>query len=292
MGHAMMSVLVIGATGALGSDCVTAFAPDGAVGLGHEDLDITDAAAVAAALDRHHPRVVVNTAAFHNVPRCEKEPEAAYRTNAIAPRQLAQACERRDVRLVHISTDYVFDGMQRTPYAENDRPNPQSVYAQSKLAGEYGVLSVGGGHQVVRSSGLYGLRPCRAKGGNFIDTMLRLSREQPDVRVVEDEVLAPTSTADLAAQLRIIAHEGTPGIYHATNSGQCSWYEFARAIFDLAGLTVPLHPTTASAFADGVRRPPYSVLDNSVLRAQGLHLMRPWREALTDYMTRRGAGAN
>jgi dTDP-4-dehydrorhamnose reductase len=288
----MPAVVVIGATGALGSDCVKAFAADGVVGFGHDDLDITVPAAIGAMLDRHAPRLVVNTAAFHNVPRCEVEPDAAYRVNAIAPRWLAQECQKRGARLVHVSTDYVFDGTKGAPYVERDCPNPLNVYAQSKLAGEFAVLSTDGGHQVVRSSGLYGLKPCRAKGGNFIDTMHKLAREKPEVRVVDDEVLTPTFNADLAAQIRVIALEGAPGLYHATNAGQCSWYEFARAIFDLGGLKTPLHPTTVKEFAAPVKRPFYSVLDNEVLRAQGLDRMRPWREALADYMAQRYATAS
>jgi dTDP-4-dehydrorhamnose reductase len=285
------SVVVIGATGGLGSDCVRAFAADGVVGLGHGDVDITDATAVATVLARHTPRIVVNTAAFHNVPRCETEPEAAYRVNAIAPRWLAQECAKHGARLVHVSTDYVFDGTKAAPYVETDRPNPLNVYAQSKLAGEYAVLSTDGGHQVVRSSGLYGLQPCRAKGGNFIDTMYKLAREKPEVRVVDDEVLTPTFNADLAAQIRLLAREAAPGLYHATNGGQCSWYEFARAIFELGGLTTPLQPTTVKEFAAPVKRPFYSVLDNAALRVQGLDRMRPWREALADYMAQRRSAA-
>src|SRR5581483_1174851 len=147
----------------------------------HADLEIADPDAVRTVLGRLRPAVVVNTAAFHNVPKCETMEREAY--------------------LVHAITDYVFDGAKRAPYVETDRPNPLNVYAQSKLAGEYAVLSVGDRHQVVRSSGLYGLRPCRAKGGNFIDAMFRAARERPEVRVVDDEILTPTYTADLARQI-------------------------------------------------------------------------------------------
>jgi dTDP-4-dehydrorhamnose reductase len=283
----MAKVVVIGATGGLGSDCVKAFAADGVVGLGHADVEITDKASIERMLDTHQPKVVVNTAAFHNVPKCETEPESAYRVNAIAPRLLAQACGPRGARLVHVSTDYVFDGAKSIPYVETDCPNPLNVYAQSKLAGEYGVLSVDGGHQVVRSSGLYGLQPCRAKGGNFIDTMYKVAAEKPEVRVVADEILTPTFNADLAEQIRVIAFEGAGGLYHATNSGQCSWYEFAKTIFELGKFTTPLLPTSVKEFAAPVKRPFYSVLDNAHLRAQGLDRMRPWKEALADYMRQR-----
>jgi dTDP-4-dehydrorhamnose reductase len=283
----MARVVVLGATGALGSDLVAAFADDDVVGLGHTDLEVTDTAAVAAMLDAHRPAVVVNTTAFHNVPLCETEAAQAYRVNAIAPRELAKAAGARNARVIHVSTDYVFDGAKGTPYVETDRPFPLNVYGQSKLAGEYGVLSIDGGHQVVRSSGLYGIQPCRAKGGNFIDTMFRLAAEKPEVRVVEDEILTPTCTWDLAQQIRVLALDGAPGLYHVTQQGQCSWYEFARAIFDLGRLATPLFPTSVAAFAAPVKRPFYSVLDNAFLRAQGLDRMRPWKDALAGYMERR-----
>jgi dTDP-4-dehydrorhamnose reductase len=279
-------VLVLGAPGQLGSDCVEAFAADAAVGLGHDDLDITDTGAVRATLERLRPDVVVNTAAFHNVPKCETTPDLAFAANAIAPLELARACTDLGARLVHVSTDYVFDGAKRAPYVEDDRPAPLNVYGISKVAGEHGVLA-DGRHQVVRSSGLYGLRPCRAKGGNFIDTMFRVAAEKPEVRVVDDEVLTPTFTADLAAQIRVLALDGPPGLYHVTAGGACSWYEFARAIFELGGLTTPLSPSSSDGNPGPVRRPAYSVLDNAALARLGLDRMRPWREALADYMGQR-----
>jgi len=282
----LSTVAVIGSTGQLGSDLVEAFAAD-AIGLAHEDLDIGDHEGARAVLARLRPTVVVNTAAFHNVPRCESEPVQAFALNAVAPWHLARACADLGARLVHVSTDYVFDGAKRAPYVEQDRPNPLNVYAMSKLAGEYAVLNVGDNHQVVRSSGLYGVRPCRAKGGNFIDTMFKLARERDEVRVVNDEVLTPTFTADLAAQIRVLALDGPAGLFHATNQGACSWFEFARAIFDLGGLRTRLTATSVAEFASPVRRPFYSVLDNAALRAANLDVMRPWREALEDYMRRR-----
>lgn len=256
------------------------------MGLGHDDLDVADTAAVRATLDRVEPDVVVNTTAFHNVPRCETSPDLAFAVNAVAPLHLARACTERGARLVHLSTDYVFDGAKRAPYVEEDLPAPLNVYGMSKVAGEHAVLAEGR-HQVVRSSGLYGPRPCRAKGGNFIDTMFRVAAERPEVRVVDDEVLTPTFTRDLAAQIRLLALEAPPGLYHATSGGACSWYEFARAIFDLGGLTTPLAPTSSAGTPGPVRRPSYSVLDNAALARLGLDRMRPWREALADYMERR-----
>jgi dTDP-4-dehydrorhamnose reductase len=283
---------VVGASGQLGHDLVEQFAAYDVVGLTHEELEITDAGAVRDVLGALRPRVVINAAAFHDVPRCESEEVAAFAANAVAPRHLARACAALGARLVHVSTDYVFDGSKGAPYVETDRPNPLNVYAISKLAGEHAVLSDGGDHQVVRSSGLYGRWPCRAKGGNFIDTMFRAARERPEVRVVTDEVLTPTWTWDLAAQIRVLALDGPAGLFHATGQGSCSWYEFARVIFDVAGLTTPLEPTTVAAFPSPVRRPTYSVLDNAALRGASLDRMRHWREALEDYLARRTSASN
>ena len=279
--------MVIGATGQLGSDLVEAFHDLDVRGLSHDDLELGDAARVESVLGDLRPDVVVNTAAFHNVPRCETMVSEAYALNAVAPGHLARTCTALDARLVHVSTDYVFDGTKQAPYVETDRPNPLNVYGVSKLAGEYAVLNGGDRHQVVRSSGLYGIRPCRAKGGNFIDTMFKLAGEKPEVRVVDDEILTPTFTADLAAQIRVLALDGPPGLFHVTNQGSCSWYEFARVIFDLGQLKTPLHPTTVKAFAAPVKRPFYSVLENAALQNARLDRMRPWREALTDYMHQR-----
>jgi len=285
-------VVVVGATGALGHDLVEAFAADTVLALGHDQLEITDAAQVRDVLGALRPDVVVNTAAFHNVPRCETEEAMAFTVNAVGPRHLARTCTALGTRLVQVSTDYVFDGAKRAPYVEDDRPNPVNVYGISKLAGEHAVLSAGGTHQVVRSSGLYGLWPCRAKGGNFVDAMFRAAREQSVVRVVADEVLTPTSTADLAEQIRVLSAEGAPGLFHATAQEQCSWYEFARAIFAAAGLTTPLEATTVAAFPQPVRRPFYSVLDNAALRRAGLDRMRHWRVALDDHVRRRTKPSN
>jgi len=280
-------VAIIGSTGQLGSDLVEAFRAEEVTGLTHEDLDIRDHAAVRAMLERLRPTVVVNAAAFHNVPRCETAEEDAFAVNATAAGRLARTCTAMAARLVHVSTDYVFDGAKRAPYVETDPPNPLNIYGISKLAGEYAVLNAGGDHQIVRSSGLYGIRPCRAKGGNFIDTMFRLAAEREEVRVVDDEVLTPTFTANLAEQIRTLAFEGPPGLYHATNQGSCSWFEFAEAIFELGRLRTPLRPTSVAEFAAPVKRPFYSVLDNAALRAVGLDRMPPWRAALADYMRRR-----
>jgi dTDP-4-dehydrorhamnose reductase len=291
-GKGVNGVVVIGSTGQLGSDCLEAFADRDVVGLAHGDLEIGDAAQVEAVLGRLRPSVVVNTAAFHNVPRCETEPERAFALNAVAPWHLARTCSALGARLIHVSTDYVFDGARHVPYAETDRPAPLNVYGISKLAGEHAVLAVGGDHQVVRSSGLYGVRPCRAKGGNFLDTMATLAATRPEITVVDDECCTPTFTADLAAQLRVLADAGRPGLYHATSHGQCSWFAFAQELFRLMGWTTPLRPISVRELAPPVRRPAWSVLANAALAAQGLDRMRPWPAALAECVRRRRAAAS
>jgi len=281
------TVVVIGATGQLGADCLEAFATERVIGLSHEEIEIGDPASVRRALVPLAPEVVVNTAAFLDVPACERDPDRAYRLNAVAPRTIARLCAELGARLVHISTDYVFDGSKGTPYVESDRPGPLNTYAASKLAGEYEVLASDGRHQVVRSSGLYGVRPCRGKGGSFLDTILAQAARDPVVRVVNDEVLTPTWTCSLAGQLRTLALEGPGGLFHATDHGWCSWFEFTRELFALLGVRTQLEGVSARTLDSPVRRPAYSVLQNAALEALGMDRMRPWRESLAACLRRR-----
>jgi dTDP-4-dehydrorhamnose reductase len=213
------------------------------------------------------------------------EPERAFAVNATAVRRLAQACARLGALLVHISTDYVFDGAKGTPYVEEDAPCPLSVYAASKLAGEYLARAVAPRHAVVRTCGLYGATPCRAKAGlNFPRAMLKLAREKGEVRVVTDEFVTPTYTVDLAGQLVRIVDAGATGLFHATPQGQCSWYEFAAAVFELTGTPVRLHKAVVADFPPKVRRPSYSVLENAHLKRLGLDVMPEWRTSLERYV--------
>ncbi len=285
-----MRTLLIGAAGQLGVDVARAFADTGLVqaDLDQADvrLDITQGEAVThLVVHEVKPDLVINTAAAHNVPQCEEQPERAFAVNATAARRLAQACQTVRARLIHISTDYVFGRGGTRPYAETDLPAPLNVYAASKLAGEHLIAAECEDHLIVRSSGLYGLAPCRAKGGrNFVQTMLYLASTRPEVKVVTDEILTPTYTTALAAQLRVMAEKARPGLYHATCGGQCSWYEFAKAIFEETNTEVCLREATCADFPSAVRRPDYSVLDNANLRSQGLDIMPHWREALRDYL--------
>jgi dTDP-4-dehydrorhamnose reductase len=284
-----MKIILIGASGQLGGDVADVLKEERPVLLDEHDLDIADADQVGRILRDIRPEVVINTAAFHNVPLCEKEFARAFEVNAIGARNVAIACRKSDARLLHVSTDYVFDGMKKSPYVETDLPAPQSVYAATKLAGEHLVAAELPEHWIVRSSGLYGRNPCLGKGGaNFVRTMLQLSGEKDSIPVVADERLTPTYTRDLARQIAELIRHDSFGVFHATNEGDSSWYEFAVEILRLAGRKTKVTPITADRFGAEVRRPSYSVLENARLKAEGIHRMRPWREALRDYLTEIG----
>ncbi|GAH76590.1 unnamed protein product, partial [marine sediment metagenome] len=200
--------------------------------------------------------------------------------NAIGAKNLANACREKDAVLVYISTDYVFDGEKKTSYLESDPPGPLNTYGISKLAGEYYIRYIWPKHFIIRTSGLYGSAKCRAKGGNFVNLMLRLVQEQDEVQVVDDEVLTPTYTKDLALQIRGLIQTDCFGLYHITNNGACSWYRFAQKIFELSHLKVNLKKTTVDKFGTEVKRPRYSVLRNYALEKIGLDNMRRWDKAL------------
>ena len=285
----MTTVAIIGANGQLGADLIIACGVRGltAVALTHADIELADASSVDAALDRSSADVVVNTAAMHNVEACEREPAQAFAINALGARNLAFAAQRRDAVLVHVSTDYVFDGAQRRPYVENDVPRPLNAYGVSKLAGEHFVSTLAPKHFVVRTSGLYGANPSRAKAGglNFVRLMLKLAREKGRVRVVTDEFVTPTYTVDLAEQILDLAGTTAYGTYHATSGGSCSWNEFAREIFRQAAPETIVDDACAADFARPVARPFYSVLDNAGLRRLGIDRMADWRDALGRYLS-------
>ncbi len=282
-----MRILLLGAGGQLATDLLATLTSDKIFPFAHEELDITDAALVRSRVGNLRPDAVINTAAFHRVDNCEDEPEQAFRVNAVGIYHLARVAAEVGAVLVHISTDYVFDGAKRAPYVEIDAPNPQSVYALSKRAGELIVQRYCQRYFLVRTCGLYGRSNRHGKRTNFVETMLRLAEDGQPIRVVTDQVLTPTSSADLARALNPLIHTDRFGLYHLTNTGQCSWYEFAQEVFRLSGLSPDLQPTTSEALARKARRPAYSVLDNTNYRAAGYPDLRPWQEALADYLKRR-----
>ncbi len=284
-------VVLIGAAGQLGSDLARTFDLDGElVALKHQDLDLLDPPRVGTLLAELRPTHVVNTAAYNRVDQAEADRDAAFALNARAVGDLAAVCQRLGATLVHFSTDYVFDGRRATPYLEVDAPNPLSVYAESKLAGERLALERCERARIFRVSGLYGVARSSGKGGtNFVETMLRLAGEGRPIRVVADQVLGPSYTVDLARKVWQILPLAVHPIYHLTNAGVTSWHGFARRVFELAGLTPDLRPVTAAEFGARARRPAYSVLGHGNLTALGADDLRPWEAALAAYVAERAS---
>ena len=276
-----MRALITGGGGQLASDLQELLGDD-ARSYSHAELDIADSAAVDSAFAEAQPDVVFNCAAFHNVDLCETEPDSAWAINVRAVRDLAG----RGARLVHLSTNYVFDGRRDEPYGEDDLPNPRSIYALTKLAGEHAALAYGEGALVVRGAGLYGLHGSASKGGNFVQRMLTRAREQGQLKVVADQRLQPTYTGDLAQALLDAVNSDTSGLVHLTASGACSWFEFTQAIMEIAGVEVPIEPITTTIGPGQPGRPLNGVLARPRADALGVPELRHWRDALADYMSR------
>jgi len=280
-----MRISILGANGQLGRDLTNALAGHEIHRLTREDFDVTDHARARAILTDSRPDTIVNLTAYHRVDDCESLPELAYQTNCLAVLNLVRIANDLDATLAHVSTDYVFDGSSSTPYTESSAPCPLSVYGNSKLAGEYLVRSMARRSFVIRSCGLYGHAGSQGKGGNFVETMLRKARDREPIQVVNDQTLTPTSTADLARQMAVLLPTSHYGLFHMTNEGSCSWYEFAAAIFELAGISADLKPTSSALYKSPARRPRYSVLENKRLKDLGLNQMLHWHEALAEYLT-------
>ena len=283
--------MVIGATGQLGSDLVRTFdQPGELVALSTRDVDILDSARTRSMLETLRPTCVINTAAYNLVDRAEDDGRSAFALNAVAVGTLAAVCQAAGARLVHFSTDYVFDGAKRTPYLETDSPQPVSVYGESKLAGERLALERCERSVIFRVCGLFGLAGSLGKGkGNFVETMLRLAREGRPLRVVSDQVLCPSYTLDLARKVWKVLPKVAHPVYHLTNAGQVSWYEFARRALELVGVTADLTPVTAAEYGARARRPAYSVLAHAHLAALGEDDLRPWDAALPAYVAERSS---
>jgi dTDP-4-dehydrorhamnose reductase len=283
-----MKHLVIGAAGQLGRDLCSRLGGE-VIAAGRDRADLTRPDLLRTTLDEVRPDVVVNCAAYNFVDRAEAEAQEAFAVNALGARDLARLCGERECVLVHFSTDYVFglDAGRTLPYRETDKPGPISVYGTSKLAGEAFVRALCPRHFVIRSCGLYGVRGSGGKGGNFVETMLKFAAAGKAIRVVTDEVCTPTYTADLAAAATPLIATGRFGLYHVTNAGACSRYEFAAEIFRQAGINADLTPTTAREFGAAARRPAYAVLANDKYESLGLPRLRDWKAALAAYLEER-----
>jgi dTDP-4-dehydrorhamnose reductase len=286
-----LKVFLIGVDGQLGSDIKKYFTlkgiqVHGLIGL--KDIDICDYESTSRLVKDSSPDLVINTAAFHNVDMCEDKVADAFQVNVAGVKNVASICKEMDLPLMHFSTDFVFDGKKMEPYVETDCPAPQSIYAISKLGGERTIQYMLEKYYLVRLSGLYGHAGCTGKGNiNFVETMLKFAKDNKKVRVVDDQVLTPTSTRDAARKLYELVQKANYGLYHMTNTGECSWYEFACEIFKLSASKVDVEPITSQELGAKAIRPAYSVLDNRNLRSAGIQDMRDWKLALKEYIDAR-----
>lgn len=286
-------VAILGATGQLGSDIVRAATQAGVehVALGHGEVEVTDAVSLSAMCQRVQPSVIINSAAFHQVDKCDEEPAEAYRVNAVGALLVARAAKAVGARCLYISTDYVFDGARaaKSLYQEHDATGPLNVYGASKLAGEQLVTLTLDNHLVVRVSSLFGVSGARGKGGNFIEAILKKAREGgAPLRVVNDQWMTPTYTGEAAGAILRLALAEATGIVHVTNPEPCTWHALASAAVELVGLKVPIEPVPVSAFPSRVRRPQNSALATGRLRHLLGGPLRPWREGLRAYLVAKG----
>lgn len=278
-------VLLTGGGGQLASDLAEQLERSRPVtSRSHAELDVTDPAALRRTFEELRPTLVVNCAAFHNVEVCEREEAQAFAVNVAAVKDIAELCAEHDARLIHLSTNYVFDGRRVEAYGEDDIPAPRSIYAISKLAGEHAALAYAPSALVVRTAGLYGLHGSASKGGNFVTRMIGRAREQGSLKVVADQLLSPTYTGDLAAAVIEADNARATGIVHLTAGGACSWHEFTEAIVELAGVDVPVEPGSTVIPPGGADRPLNGVLSRPRADALGLTPLRAWREGLEHYM--------
>ena len=276
-----MKILVTGHKGMLGTDLMECLRKEkhDVAGADVDELDICDLEAVLRMLGRLKPDAVVNCAAYTNVDGCETNVDLAYKINAIGPKHLAIAANRYDIPLLHIGTDYIFDGESGKPYLEGDFPNPQSVYGKSKLFGEDNVRSLTNRYFIVRTQWLYGRH-----GGNFVKTMLSLAEKSAFLTVVNDQYGSPTYTRDLAKAVAGLVATDAYGVYHVTNAGVCTWHEFTKKIMELTGIDIEVRPCTTEEFPRPARRPKYAPLENFNWNLCGFPALRPWQEALKDYL--------
>jgi dTDP-4-dehydrorhamnose reductase len=276
-------ILLFGGGGQLGTE-IRRLWQTGIVSPSHGEVDITNAAAVEAAIEASGPDAVVNCAAFHHVERCEQEPHNAFAANALAVNAMAERCASRGIVFVTFSTDYVFDGAAGRAYTENDTPHPLNAYGVSKLAGELLVQRLQSSAYVIRTCGVYGTRTSTTKGYTFIDKIVALARAGEPVRVVTDQVVSPTYAVHLAQAVAQILEAGAPpGLYHAVNQGAVSWYDYASEALRVAGVDCEIERTSTKDWNSLVRRPAFSALENAKLNSLGIS-MPDWRAGVAAYL--------
>ncbi|MBN1255866.1 MAG: dTDP-4-dehydrorhamnose reductase [Deltaproteobacteria bacterium] len=280
----MKRVLIIGAQGMLGHDLHKVFTEgDDVIGLDIENVDITRQGATRKTIKDISPAVVINAAGFTDVDGCEKKINKAFAVNGTGSRNVAKACRDNGAKLIYISTDYIFDGEKGNPYREDDFPNPLNIYGESKLTGERYIEELLDDYLIVRTQWLYG-----QYGRNFVETILALAAERDSIEVVQDQVGSPTYTADLSKAIAALVAKDLRGTFHVSNSGYCSWYDFALEILRIAGITgVEVVPVSTAALNRPAKRPLYSIFDHQRLQQEGIE-MRPWQEALQNYFRCRG----
>jgi dTDP-4-dehydrorhamnose reductase len=274
-----MKVALTGSEGMFGHAVMKIFSDIEVVPFAYKNLDVTDLGGVRQKISDLKPDFLIHAAAYTNVDACETDADAAYRVNGLGARNVAIACEEIRCPVVYISSDYVFDGTKGSPYNEWDMPNPVNLYGLSKLMGEQFVSAHTTRFYIVRTSWLYG-----PNGNNFVDTIARLLSEKDSLQVVNDQFGCPTFTEDLARTVRQLLGKGY-GIYHATNSGICSWYDFAVRIAEIKGLQKSIAPVSTAQFPRPAKRPPFSALNTTMLRLEGIDGSRRWEDALGEYLS-------
>ena len=276
-----MKILITGSKGQLGLELTKQLEKEKKyeiIATDRDELNIIDINSVNEFLLNNKPDVVINCAAHTAVDLCETDVENAYKINAVGPRNLAIVCEKIGAKLVQVSTDYVFDGNGTRPYREDDTTCPNSIYGTSKLMGENFVREFCSRYFVVRTAWLYG------EGNNFVRTMLKLAETNSELNVVNDQFGSPTSTVDLAKAIIDLMTTEHYGVYHGTCEGQCSWYDFAKKIFEIKNIDIKVNPVTSEEFKRPAPRPAYSVLDNFMLKLVGLNSFRTWEKSLEEYL--------
>ena len=282
-----MKIAVIGSTGQLGTDLIKTFENEhNVIGLTHNDVEVSDYDSIVI-LKEHKPDVVINTAAFHKTDQCEEEPLKAFSVNALGARNIAMITKEIDATTVHISTDYIFDGSKNKPYTEEDIPAPINTYGISKLAAEH-FTKQNPKHYIIRIASVFGKAGASGKGGNFVETMIKKAKKNEPITVIDDMWMSPTYTKDASSTITKITEKQLPyGVYHATNKGYCSWYQFAEQIFQFTYLTPNLKPIKTEQLTMKAKRPRFSALKSIKLPQYGIE-MPTWQEALRKYLIEKG----